>query len=98
MQVANLRVYVTKLEEYKSLYFIDQKILDKQDSIIKTYTKLVENKDNIIYNKDAVIIQTNSINDKLTKDVIKFRNRSEKWPYYTGVGFIGGVILCLLIK
>jgi len=98
IQIANLRVYVTKLEDYKDLYFLDQQIIDKQDSTIKTYNKLVVNKDAIISNKDNVITQTNSINDKLTKDVIKFRNRSEKWPYYLGGGFIGGVILCLLVK
>ena len=98
IQIANLRVYVTKLGEYKELYFINQQIINKQDSIVKTYSKLVINKDIIINNKDAVITQTNVINNKLTKDVIKFRNRSEKWPYFIGAGFIGGVVLCLLVK
>lgn len=98
IQIANLRVYVTKLEDYKELYFLDQQIIDKQDSTIKTYRKLVVNKDAIITNKDNVITQTNVINDKLTKDVIKFRNRSEKWPFYLGGGFIGGILLCLLVK
>lgn len=98
IQIANLRVYVTKLEEFQSLYYNDQDIIDKQGLVILDYSKLVNNKDSIIENKNKVISQTNIINDRLTKDVIKFRSRSGKWPYVLGTGFIGGIVLCLLVK
>ena len=96
--LANLRFYILSLQEYKSLYDIDENIIIRQYNQIQNYKSLVSGKEEIILNPDKIVKETNSINSDLIKQVNKYKKKSQKWPYWLGGGFIGGIVLCLSVK
>jgi hypothetical protein len=97
-EIRDLRTYVTKLEEFKDLYNLDEKIIESLKKTTENYKTIIINKDIIIDTKDKETKLLSDVNTQLTKDLIKYKNRSRKWPYFIGAGFIGGIVLCQLVK
>ncbi|MGV8961814.1 MAG: hypothetical protein ACOH2V_00265 [Candidatus Saccharimonadaceae bacterium] len=96
--ISNLRIYVTTLEKYRELYDINEGIIFSQSKQLNTYKSIVINDSIAINAGREALNQSKLINDKLIKQVTKYQRRTNRWPYWIGSGFLGGVILCLLVK
>lgn len=70
----------------------------KQSMEIDNYKSLVTNQEKVIGLNNNIIIETNKINENLTKQVKKYKRKSSKLPYWLGAGFLGGFITCQLVK
>lgn len=97
-EIRNLRTYITTLEEYENLYNLDEKIIKSLKKTTEDYNIVNNNKDIIINTKDKETKLLSDVNIQLNKDIIKYKNKIRKWPYFIGTGFIGGIILCHLVK
>lgn len=96
--ITNLRTYVTTLEMYKERYDINTQIIKALNSEIDNYKTLVVNKDEIIKTKSSIITINDDVNAKLTKSLDKYKKKNKRLPYWIGAGFVGGIVLCQLVK
>lgn len=94
----NLRVYVTTLQQYEQVYFINEKIIERLDTEVVNYQQLVNNKDAVITDQKKIIGMFEEIDAKRVKEIERYKKQAGKWPYWLGGGLLGGVILCLSIK
>jgi hypothetical protein len=94
----NLRLYIVDLEAFKETNVLNEQIIIKQGFQLTNYKKVVDNQKIIIASKDSIISETDKINVNLQEQVIKYRKKAGNWPYWLSGGFIGGIVLCLLIK
>ena len=96
--IKDLRIYVTKLSQYKDLYVVNEEIIGKQEKEIILYKTLVTNKDNMLDNQTKALVVSAAINITLDKRVTKLQKRVGRWPYWLASGFLGGIVLCLSVK
>lgn len=91
----DLRLYIHKLEMVSELYNTCEDRLDgtqKSNDILKS----------IIDKKDEEILDNNLKNYNLTilnKELsAKIDKQNKAIPYYLGGGFLGGLLLCLIVR
>ena len=96
--IKNLRLYITTLQQYEQVYFINEEIITRQDAEINAYKNLVDNKDEVIASQQKITDMFKEIDAKRTKELERYKKQANKWPYWLGGGILGGVILCLSIK
>lgn len=91
----DLRLYINKLEMINELYNTCE---DKLDGIQKSNGILRS----IVDKKDEEILDSNLKNYNLTilnKELsAKIDRQNKAIPYYLGGGFLGGLLLCLIVK
>lgn len=97
-ELGNLRNYVTTLESIRQRYDLNLKVIDALNTEVSIYKTISLNKDEVISYKNDIITVHTDVNDQLSKDLIRFRNKAKRLPYWIGGGFIGGIILCQLVK
>lgn len=89
---------MAELETYKELYTVNEDINKSLKLQIDSYKNLVQAKDGTIVTLQTWNKETQQINNNL-KDVIETQNKKLKSvPYLVGGGFLGGLVLCLLLK
>lgn len=91
----DIRLYIHKLEMVNELYYNCGDRLEgvqKSNDILKS----------IIDKKDEEILDTNLKNYNLTilnKELtVKINKQNRSIPYYLGGGFLGGLLLCLIVR
>ena len=91
----DLRLYINKLEMINELY---NTCGDKLEGVQKSNDILKS----IIDKKDEEILDSNLKNYNLTilnKELsAKITKQNKAIPYYLGGGFLGGLLLCLIVK
>jgi hypothetical protein len=98
LELTKLRVHMAELETYKELYTVNEDINKSLKLQIDSYKNLVQAKDGTIVTLQTWNKETQQINNNL-KDVIETQNKKLKSvPYLVGGGFLGGLVLCLLLK
>jgi len=98
LELTKLRVHMAELETYKELYTVNEDINKSLKLQIDSYKNLVQAKDGTIVTLQTWNKETQQINNNL-KDVIETQNKKLKnVPYLVGGGFLGGLVLCLLLK
>lgn len=94
-------MYISYLEWSNSIGIelndVNEKIIKKQENEILTCKQLVNNRDSVINLQTKIINENDKINAGLKQQVVKYKNRAAKWPYWLGGGFIGGAIVCLIL-
>jgi len=94
----NLRLYVNDLKQYKGLYAIDEQVIMKQNMQIMLQETIIAGDKVALKESSSALNVSTTENTKLTKQLNKAQKRSGRWPYWLGVGVIGGVTACLLIQ
>lgn len=94
----NIRVYIITLEKYKKISDINEGIIKTQDNEINTLKLINNNQKVIIGNQEKQTVEYKDMTDALIKDLVKYKKRSDRWPYWLGGGFLGGILTCVLIK
>lgn len=96
--LTNLRLYINLLEEYKETAEVSEIIINTQEEELKKFKELIVNKDVIIGTQKNIIVEYKDINRTISDRLSKSQKRAKAWPYWLGGGFIGGILLCLLVK
>jgi len=94
----NLRVYITELNQFKELYYIDEEVIKTQQLKIDNLNNIISNKDNELKETQSAIVSSIKLNKELSEKINKYEKRRTKVPYYIGAGFLGGIVTCLLLK
>ena len=93
----NLRLYILSLEKDRETNKINELIIEKQQEQIYDCEDFLMNKDSIISLQDSIIGEDKKINLHLTNEAVKYKKKANNWPYWLGGGFVGGILLCLIL-
>ena len=97
-EITRLRLYMTELETHKESNFLNEQINSDLKLQIESYKSIVQARDGTIVTLRNWNTDTQKLNDNLQKEINKQNKIIKNLPYYIGGSFIGGIILCLLLK
>ena len=97
-EIVRLRLYMTELETHKELNLLNEQINSDLKLQIEAYKSIVQAKDGTIVTLKNWNTDTQKLNDNLQEKINKQNKIIKNLPYYIGGSFIGGMILCLLLK
>lgn len=97
-EIVRLRLYMTELETHKELNLLNEQLNSNLKLQIEAYKSIVQAKDGTIVTLKNWNTDTQKLNDNLQEKINKQNKTIKNLPYYIGGSFIGGMILCLLLK
>ena len=97
-EIVRLRLYITELETHKELNLLNEQLNSNLKLQIEAYKSIVQAKDGTIVTLKNWNTDTQKLNDNLQEKINKQNKTIKNLPYYIGGSFIGGMILCLLLK
>ena len=97
-EIVRLRLYMAELETHKELNLLNEQINSDLKLQIDAYKSIVQAKDGTITTLKNWNTDTQKLNDNLQERINKQDRIIKNIPYYIGGSFIGGMILCLLLK
>lgn len=97
-EIVRLRLYMTELETHKELNLLNEQVNSNLKLQIEAYKSIVQAKDGTIVTLKNWNTDTQKLNDNLQEKINKQNKTIKNFPYYIGGSFIGGMILCLLLK
>lgn len=97
-EIVRLRLYMTELETHKELNLLNEQVNSNLKLQIEAYKSIVQAKDGTIVTLKNWHTDTQKLNDNLQEKINKQNKTIKNFPYYIGGSFIGGMILCLLLK
>ena len=97
-EIVRLRLYMTELETHKELNLLNEQLNSNLKLQIEAYKSIVQAKDGTIVTLKNWNTDTQKLNDNLQEKINKQNKTIKNFPYYMGGSFIGGMILCLLLK
>ena len=97
-EIVRLRLYITELETHKELNLLNEQLNSNLKLQIEDYKSIVQAKDGTIVTLKNWNTDTQKLNDNLQEKINKQNKTIKNLPYYIGGSFIGGMILCLLLK
>lgn len=97
-EIIRLRLYMAELETHKELNLLNEEINSDLKLQIEAYKSIIQAKDGTIVTLKNWNTDTQKLNDNLQERINKQDKTIKNLPYYIGGGFIGGMILCLLLK
>ena len=93
-----LRLYILELNNFKSLYKVSEQIIPILYKEVEDYKKVVDSQKVIISLRERSILDEKRKVQELNVQLGVYKNKAQAWPYWLGGGFVGGVILCLLVR
>lgn len=97
-ELTRLRVHMAELETHKELNLINEQINSDLKLQIEAYKSLIQAKDGTIVTLKNWNTDTQKLNDDLQERLNRQNKTIKNLPYYIGGSFIGGIVLCLLLK
>lgn len=97
-EITKLRLHIAELETHRELNFLNEQINSDLKLQIEAYKSIIQSKDGTIVTLKSWNADTQKLNDNLQEKINKQSKTIKNLPYYIGGGFIGGMILCLLLK
>lgn len=97
-QIRNLRLYISELETCCETNNVNELLLDSKDQEVILLRKIITNKDSIITTQQNSLNSYRNINSFLNSEILEKEKKSKTWPLWLGGGFVGGVLVCLLLK
>lgn len=97
-EIIRLRLYMAELETHKELNLLNEEINSDLKLQIEAYKSIIQAKDGTIVTLKNWNTDTQKLNDNLQERINKQDKTIKNLPYYIGGSFIGGMILCLLLK
>lgn len=97
-EIVKLRLHIAELETHKELNLLNEQVNSNLKLQIEAYKSIVQAKDGTIVTLKNWNTDTQKLNDNLQEKINKQNKIIKNLPYYIGGSFIGGMILCLLLK
>ena len=97
-EIVRLRLYMAELETHKELNLLNEQINSDLKLQIDAYKSIVKAKDGTIVTLKNWNTDIQKLNDNLKEQITKQNKTIKNIPYYIGGSFVGGLILCLLLK
>ena len=97
-EIVRLRLYMAELETHKELNLLNEQLNSNLKLQIEAYKSIVQAKDGTIVTLKNWNTDTQKLNNNLQEKINKQNKTIKNLPYYIGGSFIGGMILCLLLK
>lgn len=98
MELTRLRVYMADLETHKELYYAEEEMNKNLKLQLEAYKNIVQAKDGTIITLQNWNNETQKINDNLKNTITSQNKKLKNVPYFMGGSFIGGILICLLLK
>ncbi len=97
-EIVRLRLYMAELETHKELNLLNEQINSDLKLQVDAYKSIVQAKDGTIVTLKNWNTDIQKLNDNLKEQITKQNKTIKNIPYYIGGSFVGGLILCLLLK
>lgn len=97
-EIRNLRLYISELETCCEVANVNEQLLDVKDEETILLKRIIINKDSIISTQQSSLNSYRNINTFLNSEILKKEKKPKTWPLWLGGGFVGGVLVCLLVK
>ena len=91
----DLRLYIHKLEMTNELYNICEDRLENEQKSNEILRSIIDKKDEEILDSNLKNYNLTILNKELSAKIDK---QNKAIPYYLAGGFLGGILLCLIVK